>query len=71
MQNEQESIRMARVNSPPVQPTNPIKTEVDVAKDAVKAVKIEEVKKIIPEPQIKKAAKSADKKSVEKKSATI
>jgi len=71
VQNEQESIRMARVNSSPVQPVNPIKTEVEEVKDVVKVVKTEEVKKIIPEPQIKKAAKSADKKSVEKKSATI
>ena len=71
VQNEQESIRMARVNSPPVQPINPIKTEVDVAKDAVKAVKIEEVKKIIPEPEIKKVVKTSEKKSAEKKSATI
>ena len=71
VQNEQESIRRARVNLPPTQPINTIKTEVDEAKDGVKDVKTEEVKKIIPEPQIKKAAKSADKKSVEKKSATI
>jgi 5'-3' exonuclease len=71
VQNEQESIRMARVNSPPVQPTNPIKTEVDVAKDAVKAVKIEEVKKIIPETEIKKVVKTSEKKSAEKKLATI
>jgi len=71
VQNEQESIRMARVHSPPVQPINPIKTEVDVAKDAVKAVKIEEVKKIIPEPEIKKVVKTSEKKSAEKKLATI
>jgi len=71
VQNEQESIRMARINSSPVQTANPIKTEVEEAKDVVKAVKTEEVKKIIPEPQIKKVVKSSEKKSTEKKSATI
>ena len=83
VQNEQESIRMARVNSSPVQTANPIKTEVEEAKDVVKAVKTEEVKdvvkvvkteevkKIIPEPQIKKVVKSTEKKLTEKKSAII
>ena len=45
--------------------------EVDEAKDVVNAVKIEEEKKIIPEPEIKKVIKTAEKKSTEKKSATI
>ena len=71
VQNEQESIRRARVNSPPTQPINTIKTEVDEAKDGVKDVKTEEVKKIIPEPEIKKVVKTSEKKSAEKKSATI
>ena len=71
VQNEQESIRMARVNSSPVQPVNPIKTEVEEVKDVVKVVKTEEVKKIIPEPQIKKVVKSTEKKLTEKKSAII
>ena len=71
VQNEQESIRMARVNSTSNQPVNPIKTEVDEAKDVVNAVKIEEEKKIIPEPEIKKVTKTGEKKSTEKKSVTI
>ena len=71
VQNEQESIRKARVNLPPTQAINTIKTEVDEAKDGVKDVKTEEVKKIIPEPEIKKVIKTSDKKPVEKKSATI
>ena len=71
VQNEQESIRMARVNSSPVQPVNPIKTEVEEVKDVVKVVKTEEVIKIIPEPQIKKVVKSTEKKLTEKKSAII
>ena len=71
VQNEQESIRRARVNSPPTQPINTIKTEVDEAKDGVKDVKTEEVKKIIPEPQIKKVVKSTEKKLTEKKSVII
>jgi len=71
VQNEQESIRMARVNSSTVQSANPIKTEVDQAKEVVKAVKTEEEEKIIPEPEIKKVTKPVEKKPVEKKSAAI
>ena len=71
VQNEQESIRMARVNSSPVQAVNPIKNEIDVTKESVNAVKTEEVKKTIPEPEIKKVTKTAEKKLVEKKSAVI
>ena len=54
VQNEQESIRMARVNSSPVEVVNPAKIET------------EEVKKTTPEPEIKK---TIEKKTVEKKSA--
>ena len=83
VQNDQESIRMARVNSSPVQSVNPIKTEIDEAKDADKteveeakdAVKTEVLKtekKKIPEPETKKVIKTAEKKViVEKKKATI
>ena len=62
VQNEQESIRMARVNS--------IKTEVVVEKEVVKNVKNDEISKIIPEPKIKKIIKPVEKKPVEKKSVT-
>ena len=72
VQNEQESIRMARVNSPPsAQPVNLIKTEVDEIKEAGKPPKTEEKKIITPEQQIKKDTKTSEKKPVEKKSASI
>jgi len=71
VQNEQESIRMARVNSSSVQSESPIKIEVDEVKDVVKAIKTEEAKKIVPESGIKKVEKPNEKKLVEKKSASI
>jgi hypothetical protein len=73
VQNEQESIRMTRVNSSPAQSVNSIKAEVDGTKEVIKAVKIEEVKKIIIEPETKKTneKKSIEKKVVEKKPIAI
>ena len=67
VQNEQESIRMARVNSSPAATIKPVEVE---TKDE-KPVKIEDavVKKIIPEPSVKKIVKATAKKIVEKKSA--
>jgi len=65
VQNEQEIIRMARVNSSPVEAVNDVKTEVE----EVKSVKTEQVKKTIPEPEIKKVIKTTEKKISEKKSA--
>ncbi len=67
VQNEQESIRMARVNSSPATTIKPAKGE---ANDE-KLVKTEDVvvKKIIPEPPIKKIVKTTEKKIEEKKSA--
>tara|TARA_B100000795_G_C22556823_1_gene344694 strand:- start:294 stop:641 length:348 start_codon:yes stop_codon:yes gene_type:complete len=70
VQNEQESIRMARVNTSPttiikpaeVKEKNPVKTE------TVKET--ETVKTIISEPIVKKVIKTNEKKIVEKKSAT-
>ena len=59
VQNEQEIIRMARVNSSPVEAVNDVKTEVE----EVKSVKTEQVKKTIPEPEIKKVVKTTTKKS--------
>jgi hypothetical protein len=71
VQNEQESIRMARVNSTPINQSNSIKAEaevkVEVEKENIKAVKTEEVKKITPEIETKK---TTEKKLVEKKSVT-
>ena len=65
VQNEQESLRMARVNSPT---TGTIKS-VDSEKKIEEAVKTEAetVKKKVLEPEVKKIAKSIDKKVVEKK----
>ena len=65
IQNEQESLRMARVNS---SPANTIKT-VDSEKKTEEAVKteVETVKKEVAKPEIKKVPKSIDKKVVEKK----
>ena len=79
VQNEQESIRMARVNSTSTQSINPIKNELDGVKEDVKSVKTEDIKSIknediknkIPEPQITKVTKTAEKKPTEKKSVTI
>ena len=67
VQNEQESIRMARVNSPSATTIKPAEVE---ANDE-KLVKTEDVlvKKIIPEPPIKKIVKTTEKKIEEKKSA--
>ena len=66
VKNEQESIRMAKVNAPPVEPINTIKTEVK----AVTPVKKEETREIEPEVEIKKVIKTTEKKIIEKKSAT-
>ena len=71
IQNEQESIRMARVNTPLVESINTIKTEVDKEKEVTKTVKAEDVKKIISEPVIKKATKTSEKKPVEKKTVAV
>ena len=71
IQNEQESIRTARANTYSAVSVNPIKTEDEVEKEVVKAVKVDEVKKIIPEPVIKKVIKSNEKKPVEKKLVSV
>jgi hypothetical protein len=75
IQNEQESIRMARVNSTPTTIVNPPEVspiaEIKPAepKDE-KPVKIETntVKKIVPESVVKKVIKTVEKKTIEKKS---
>ena len=69
VQNEQESIRMARVNSSPVEVANSSKTEIIVKKEEVKVIKTEEIKKSILESETKKEPKIIDKKMIEKKSA--
>ena len=74
VQNEQESSRIARVNSSPAEVVKPINAEVEEVKtvktEEVKTVKAEEVKKVTPELEVKKVIKTTDKKLVEKKSAT-
>ena len=67
VQNEQESARMARVNSSPVATVKPIEVETKV-ENPVK-VESEEVKKTTLEPEVKKIIKTEEKKIVEKKSA--
>ena len=66
VQNEQESLRMAKINSSPATTTKPTETG---AQD-IKPIKVEEneLKKIIPEMSVKKIVKSSEKKTVEKKS---
>jgi len=73
VQNEQESIRRARVNSSSIDSANPIKTGAESEKEVVKVAKTEEVKKLIPDPEIKKVIKTTDteKKTVEKKSVSV
>ena len=68
VQNEQESLRMARVNSSSAAAIKPSEIETN----AEKPIKTEEdvVKKIIPESPVKKVVKVTEKKEVEKKSAT-
>ena len=65
VQNEQESLRMARMNSSSTATIKPVDSEKKV-EEAVKT-EVEMVKKEVPEPEVKKVAKSVDKKVVEKK----
>ena len=69
VQNEQESLRMARVNSSPTEAVKSI-TPVD---QIVKEAKIEAsiVKKDAQEAELKKSSKTIEKKITEKKSATV
>ena len=65
VQNEQESLRMARVNSPAHVTTKPVDSEKKV--EEIIKTEAKTVKKEVPEPEVKKVAKSIDKKVVEKK----
>jgi len=80
VQNEQESIRMARINSSPTPAVKPPEAssavaikiaEADVEVKDEKPVKVEAktVKKNIQEPTVKKIVKIVEKKTIEKKSA--
>ena len=67
VQNEQESLRMARVNSAPVEV---VKTIASIDK-VEKPIETEIVKKIVPETEVQKVVKEVEKKVVEKKPVTI
>jgi len=69
VQNEQESLRMARVNSSPVEVVKPV-TTIDQVEKPVKT-EAEIVKKITPEAEVKRTIKTIEKKVVEKKPAVI
>ncbi|MDB3944186.1 DUF4167 domain-containing protein [Candidatus Pelagibacter ubique] len=65
VQNEQESLRMARVNSSATATIKPVDSEKKV-EETIKT-EAEAVKKEATEPEVKKVVKSVDKKVVEKK----
>jgi len=65
VQNEQESLRIARVNSSATATIKPADSEKKV-EEAVKT-EVETVKKEVPEHEVKKVSKGIDKKVVEKK----
>ena len=65
VQNEQESLRMARVNSSATATIKPVDSEKKV--EEVVKTEVETVKKEVPEPEVKKVVKNVDKKVVEKK----
>ena len=69
VQNEQESLRMTRINSSPAEVVKPI-TPIDKVEKLVK-IEPETVKKITAETEIKKVVKTIEKKIVEKKPSTI
>ena len=68
VQNEQESLRMARANSPATGNIKPVDSEKKV--EEIAKTEVETVKKEVTEPENKKVAKSIDKKVIEKKVAT-
>jgi len=67
VQNEQESLRMTRVNSSNAETIKTVESKT-VEEKPIKA-EDDVVKKIIPEPSVKKVIKVSEKKMVEKKSA--
>ena len=65
VQNEQESLRIARVNSPATGTIKPVDSEKKV--EEIIKTEAETVKKEVAVPEVKKVVKSVDKKVVEKK----
>ena len=75
VQNEQESIRMARVNSSPAVIVKPVEESsavvvksTEVKDEKPTKIEVDTVKKIIPESAVKKVIKTIEKKTAEKKS---
>jgi len=69
VQNEQENLRMARVNSTTIEVTKPMQAEVKIEKPTkTEAV---EVKKTNPESEVKRVVKTIEKKTVEKKPTAV
>ena len=74
VQNEQESNRIARINSSPIETAKPVQTEsgeeksIKTESELVKTVITAEVKEVIPATEVKKAVKVNEKKTPEKKS---
>jgi len=68
VKNEQESLRMARVNSSPAEVKSIV--PIDQVEKPVK-IEAETVKKITPEIEVKRVVKTIEKKTVEKKPAAI
>ena len=69
VQNEQESLRMARVNSPATRTIKPTDSEKKV--EEVPKTEAETVKKEVTKPEVKIVTKSIDEKVVEKKVSAI
>ena len=69
VQNEQENLRMARVNSSPTEMVKPITPADQIVKEAKIEVPI--VKKDTQETELKKPSKTIEKKIAEKKSASV
>ena len=65
VQNEQERLRMARVNSNTTETIKPVDPQKKV--EEIIKIEAETVKKEVTKPEVKKAVKSIDKKVVEKK----
>ena len=59
VQNEQESLRISRINPSPVEITKPVKTEVEDAKEVIPTKEAKKVTKDMEKkPEIKKSVKS-------------
>jgi len=69
IQNEQESLRMARVNSAPVEVAKPAATDEQDEKPAI--IEAETIKKITPETEVKRVVKTIEKKTPEKKTTAV